>query len=212
MPSKPIVVGLTGSIGMGKSATARLFAEEGAAVFDADAEVAALYAHQGAAVGPVSEIFPDAIKDGAVDRAALAAHLAANPEDFARLEAVVHPLVAAERRRFVTEHTDAGAKIVVLDIPLLFETGLDEHVDAIVVVSAPEAVQRTRVLQRSGMTEAKFRAILARQTPDSEKRERADFVIESSGGLEDARRQVRGIMQRLTDRALGGRNTPGGAA
>lgn len=207
-----IVVGLTGSIGMGKSTTARMFAEEGAAVFDADAEVAALYAHQGAAVAPIAEIFPDAVKEGAVDRAALGSHLHDHPEDFAALEAVVHPLVAAERARFVQEQRAAGAQIVVLDTPLLFEAGLDEHVDRIVVVTAPEAVQKARVLQRPGMTGARFAAILSRQTPDSEKRARADFVVDTAGGLDAARAQVRAIMRRLTDQVRGDRHSPGGEA
>ncbi len=190
-----IIIGLTGSIGMGKSTTAAMFAAEGVPVFDADATVAALYAHQGKAVDAVADIFPDAIRDNSVDRAALAAHLHAHPEDFAALEAIVHPLVAAERARFVAEHADTD--IVVLDTPLLFEAGLDEHVDRIVVVTAPEAVQKARVLQRPGMTEARFRAILSRQTPDSQKRARADFIVDTSGGLESARAQVRAIVTRL---------------
>ena len=199
-----IVVGLTGSIGMGKSTTARMFAAEGAAVFDADAAVAALYAHQGAAVAPIAGLFPDAVKGGAVDRAALAAHLQDNPQDFAALEAIVHPLVAAERTRFVQEQRAKGARIVILDTPLLFETGLDEHVDRIVVVTAPEPVQKSRVLSRPGMTEERFRAIVSRQTPDSEKRARADFVVDTAGGLESARDQVRDILRRLDDTAPGG--------
>jgi dephospho-CoA kinase len=198
---------------MGKSTTARMFADEGAAVFDADAEVAALYAHQGAAVGAIEAIFPDAVKNGAVDRAALAAHLHRRPEDFAALESIVHPLVAAERARFVEAQRAAGAEIAVLDTPLLFEAGLDEHVDRIVVVSAPEAVQKARVLQRPGMTPARYAAILSRQTPDSEKRARADFIVDTGGGLEPARRQVRDIMRRLREMARNGpSSTPGGGA
>ncbi len=207
-----IVVGLTGSIGMGKSTTARMFADAGAAVFDADAEVAALYAHQGAAVAPIAEIFPDAIKDGAVDRAALGAHLHSNPEDFAALESIVHPLVAAERARFVEEQRAKGAALVVLDTPLLFEAGLDEHVDRIVVVTAPEAVQKARVLQRPGMTEQRFAAILSRQTPDSEKRARADFIVDTAGGLASAEAQVRDIVRRLTEGPGGPSAAPGGDA
>src|SRR5690606_30327275 len=127
-----------------------------------------------------------------------------HPEDFARLEAAVHPLVAAERARFIAAQKEKGARIAVLDIPLLFEVGADEQVDKIVVVTAPEAVQKARVLQRPAMTEARYRAILARQTPDSEKRARADFVVDTGGGLEAAKRQVREIMRRLTEETAGG--------
>ncbi len=211
-----IVVGLTGSIGMGKSTTARLFAEEGAALFDSDAAVTQLYAQGGAAVAPIAAIFPDVIIDGAVDREKLASHLRANPEDFAALEALVHPLVAQLRARFVAEQRAQGARVAVLDTPLLFETGLDEHVDVIVVASAPEAVQKARVLARPGMTEARFHSILARQTPDSKKRLRADYVIDTGRGLPAARKQVREVMERITGRLTGvgragrGGDTPGG--
>ena len=190
-------VGLTGSIGMGKSATAALFREAGIPVFDADACVHDLYARGGAAVGPVGEAFPGVVVDGAVDRERLSARLHADPGDFARLEAIVHPLVAAERAAFLADAEARQAPFVVLDIPLLFETGGDARVDVVIVVHAPEPVRRTRVLQRPGMTEAKLDAIIARQTADSIKRERADYTIETSGGIEDARQEVGRIVEAL---------------
>ncbi|MBA4801515.1 MAG: dephospho-CoA kinase [Euryhalocaulis sp.] len=191
------IVGLTGSIGMGKTTTANMFADEGVPVFGADAAVHALYARGGDAVEPIRGIFPDAVRDGAVDRSALAAHLHENPQDFERLEEIVHPLVQAARAQFLENSKESGADIVILDIPLLYETGGEEQLDAVIVVSAPAAVQRERVLQRPGMTEEKFTAILSRQTPDSEKRKRADFVIETGAGLEAARRQVHEVLAAL---------------
>ncbi len=193
-----IVVGLTGSIGMGKSTTAALFAEEGAAVFDADAAVAALYGPGGEASALIAEAFPGcaSVQDG-VDRAALSAALQADPSGFARLEALVHPLVGAARQAFFDRARAEGREIVVLDVPLLFETGQGDAVDAVVVVSAPESVQKHRVLQRPGMSEAKFEAILARQTPDSEKRARAHYVVDTSQGVEAARAQVRDVIAAL---------------
>jgi len=200
------IVGLTGSIGMGKTTTAQMFAEAGARVFGADAAVHALYARGGAAVAAIAEALPEVVRDGAVDRAALAARLQDHPEDFQRLEAIVHPLVQAERAAFIEAARAADAPLAILDIPLLFETGADADVDAVVVVSAPPETQRARVLQRPGMTEAKFEAILARQTPDSEKRRRADFVIETGAGFEAARAQVREVLQALEGTAKGDRD------
>ena len=193
-----IVLGLTGSIGMGKTATAALFKEAGAAVHDADAEVARLYAPGGAAVASVLAAFPAARgEDGGVDRARLSAVLAGDPARFAQLEAIVHPLVASARDAFLAAQRAAGTKIVVLEIQLLFEVGADALVDKVVVVTAPEAVQRQRVLARPGMTPEKFAMILARQTSDAEKRARADFVIETDKGVDDARRQVAAVMAQL---------------
>jgi dephospho-CoA kinase len=189
-----IVLGLTGSIGMGKSATAELFREGGAPVFDADAAVAALYAPGGAAVGPVAAAFPGAVRGGQVDRARLSALLAKDPSGWMRLEALVHPLVAARRRDFLDQARAAGAAVAVLDIPLLFEVGAEREADAAVVVSAPPEIQRQRALARPGMSPEKLDAILARQIPDAEKRARADFVIDSAGGLDKARDQVRAIL------------------
>jgi dephospho-CoA kinase len=192
-----IVLGLTGSIGMGKSTTAQMFVDEGAPVYDADAAVHALYAQGGAAVGPVEAAFPGVVVDGAVDRARLSARVVGHPEALKALEAVVHPLVGAHRTGFFEAAARAGADIVVLDIPLLYETGGDRKVDKVVVVSAPPELQRQRVLARPGMDAAKFAAILARQTPDAEKRARADFVIDTGQGLDHARQQVRDLLTRL---------------
>ncbi|MFC4726011.1 dephospho-CoA kinase [Glycocaulis abyssi] len=192
-----IAIGLTGSIGMGKSTTAALFAQQGVPVFDADAAVAAMYAPGGEAVKPVGAMFPDVVRDGRVDREALSAHLKESPADFARLEAIVHPLVAARRAGFLEQARKDGAWCVLFDIPLLFETGMEDHVDVIVVVSAPEDIQRTRVLARDGMHAEKLDMILARQTPDGEKRQRADFIIDTSKGVDDARHQVRAVLDAL---------------
>ncbi|MBO9501243.1 dephospho-CoA kinase [Brevundimonas sp. A19_0] len=194
-----IVLVLTGSIGMGKSTTARLFAEAGAAVWDADAAVHALYARGGAAVGPVEAAFPGTTVDGAVDRTRLAASLQDDPEAFARLEAIVHPLVRADREAFIARAEADARPVVVLDIPLWFETGADRTgVTAVVVASAPAEEQRRRVLARPGMTEARFQQILARQTPDAEKRAGADVVIDTGHGLDHARKQVELLMARYT--------------
>lgn len=191
------VIGLTGSIGMGKSATANLFREAGIPVFDSDACVHALYARGGAAVTPVGEAFPGSVVDGAVDRARLSQMLRDDPTGFERLEAIVHPLVSRAREVFLDQARSEDAALAVLDIPLLFETGGDALVDTIVVVHAPDAVRRARVLQRPGMTAEKLDAIIARQTADSIKLEKADFVVETSGGIDDARRQVDDIIQAL---------------
>ena len=194
-----IVLVLTGSIGMGKTTTARLFEEAGAAVWDADAAVHALYARGGAAVAPVEAAFPGVTEDGAIDRTRLAARLQAHPDEFARLEAIVHPLVRQDREAFVAQALDEGRSVVVLDIPLWFETGADRTgVAAVVVVSAPPEEQRRRVLSRPGMTEARFQQILARQVPDAEKRAQADVVIDTGRGLAHAREHVELLMERLT--------------
>jgi dephospho-CoA kinase len=192
-----ITVGLTGSIGMGKSTTAAMFAEEGAPVYDADAEVHRLYAPGGAAVGPVGAAFPGVVRSGAVDRALLGARVLGDPAALARLNAIVHPLLGASRAAFFERARAAGAEIVVLDIPLLFETGGEAAVDAAVVVTAPEAVQRERVLARPGMDVAKLDALLARQMHDTEKRARAHFVIDTGQGLDRARDQVRQVLGAL---------------
>ena len=193
------IVVLTGSIGMGKSTTARLFEEAGAAVWDADAAVHKLYQKGGAAVDAVEAAFPGVVVDGAVDRTRLSARLQDNPAGFSTLEAIVHPLVRADREAFIARAHDEGRAVVVLDIPLWFETGADRTgVTAVVVVSAPEAEQRRRVLSRPGMTETRFRQILARQVPDAEKRVRADVVIDTGRGIPHARDQVRLLMDRLT--------------
>lgn len=191
-----IVLGLTGSIGTGKSTTSEMFRSLGVPVHDADATVHELYRNE--AVGPVGEAFPGVIKDGVVDRKALAAHLAARPEDFRRLETIIHPLVRQKENAFLEAQRGAGARLVVLDIPLLFETGGDRRVDKTVVVTCGPETQRLRVLARPGMTEEKFAMLLARQIPDAEKRARADLVVNTDNGLEDAREQVEQIVESLT--------------
>lgn len=190
------VLGLTGSIGMGKSATARMFRALGVPVHDADAAVHALY--RGAAVGPVEAEFPGVARDGAIDRAALGARVLGDAEAMKRLEAIVHPLVRAAETEFLSQARSSGARLVVLDIPLLFETGGDGRVDAVAVVSAPKAVQRERVLAREGMTDEKFATILAKQMPDVEKRRRAHFVIDTGRGFAAAEHQVEGIVRALS--------------
>lgn len=192
-----IVVGLTGSIGMGKSTVAKLFAEEGAPAFDSDAAVHALYAPGGAAVAPIEAAFPGVTKDGGIDRTALSACVVGDVEAIKRLEAIVHPLVRKAQAKFLQANLVAGADIVVLDIPLLFESAGAALFDKIVVVSASAEVQRERVLVRPGMTAEKFEALLARQVPDAEKRARADFVIDTGGALEATREQVRAVLDAL---------------
>ncbi|MFG1427498.1 dephospho-CoA kinase [Roseixanthobacter glucoisosaccharinicivorans] len=190
------ILGLTGSIGMGKSATAGLFRTEGVPVYDADAAVHALY--RGAAVAPVEAAFPGVTKDGAIDRPALSARVLGDAEAMKRLESIVHPLVRGQEMAFLDRARAAGARLVVLDIPLLFETHGEQRVDAVAVVSAPADVQRTRVLERPGMTAERFAAILGRQLPDSQKRARAHFLIDTGRGFESARHQVRGIVRALS--------------
>ena len=190
-----IVIGLTGSVGMGKSTTAGLFASEGVPVFDADATVHALY--RGPAVEPVEAAFPGVTKDGMIDREALGSYVIGDAAAMKRLEAIVHPLVRAARQDFLAAARAQGAALAVLDIPLLFETGGDTEVDVVVVASAPEPVQKARVIARPGMTQARFEAILAKQMPDAEKRQRARFVIETGEGLDHAARQVRDVIAAL---------------
>jgi dephospho-CoA kinase len=189
----PFRIGLTGSIGMGKSTTAAMFAEEGAAIWDADQAVHRLYARGGAAVAPVAALCPEALEDGAIRRDTLALWVQAGPGNLTRLETVVHPIVAEDRARFLAE---TGAAVAVFDVPLLFESGADAEMDLNVVVSVPEAVQRDRVLARAGMTAEKLALILSRQMPDAEKRRRADQVIDTST-LEGAARAVRVLMQEI---------------
>ena len=195
-----IVIGLTGSIGMGKSTVAKMFAEEGAPSFDSDAAVHRLYAPGGAALAPVEAAFPGIVSGGGVDRAALSARVVGDPEAMRRLEAIVHPLVRQEQAKFVAAQRERGADYVVLDIPLLLESGRAPDVDVVVVVSAPPKVQRARVLARLGMTEEKFERLLALQMPDAEKRARADFVIDTGADIEATRAQVRVVLDALGER------------
>ena len=191
-----IVLGLTGSVGMGKSATAKMFADEGVPVFDADAAVHTLY--EGEAAPLIEAAFPGTVSAGRVDRERLSRAVVGNEEAFARLEAIIHPLVRKAREQFLAAAKADGAEVAVLDIPLLFETGGERKVDKIVVVSAPHLVQKERVLARPDMTEGKFSAIVAKQMPDSEKRKRADFVIDTSRGFKAAREDVRAILRTLS--------------
>ncbi|MDQ1194264.1 dephospho-CoA kinase [Brevundimonas vesicularis] len=194
-----ILLGLTGSIGMGKTTTTAMFADLGAVVWNADDAVHRLYAPGGAAVGPVGEAFPGVVVDGAVDRTRLAEALGKDETAFRRLEAIVHPLVAQGRAADLDAARTAGVELAVLDIPLLFETGGDRAVDAVVVVTADPAIQEERVLARPDMTRERFDAILARQMPDAEKRARADFIIDTGRGLEAARAEVEAIVAAVLD-------------
>jgi dephospho-CoA kinase len=196
-----IKLALTGSIGMGKSATAAMFAARGVPVYDADAAVHAVYGKGGEAVAPLEWHFPGVIgPDGAVDRNKLREKVAKNADAMKKLEAIVHPIIGGLQRAFLEQAEKAGHDIVVLDIPLLFETGGDKRVDAIVVVTAPADVQKQRVLARGGMTEDEFEAIVARQTPDSVKQKRADFVINTGLGFPYAEAQVDAILEALRSR------------
>jgi dephospho-CoA kinase len=188
-----VVIGLTGSIGMGKSTTAGFFADAGVPVYDADSAVHRLYA--GEAVALVEAAFPGVSNREGIDRGELARRVVGDAEAMKRLERIIHPLVRREEERFLAEAQRAAAPVVVLDIPLLFEAGAAHRVDAIVVVTAPAEMQRERALSRPGMTEDKFQALLAKQMPDAEKRRRADFVVDTSQGFDSARRQVRAILQ-----------------
>ena len=189
--ARPYVIGLTGGIGMGKSETAKLFAAEGIPVHDADAAIARLYAKGGGAVESLAGAFPGTVKDGVVDRRALSALVVKDPAALARLEALVHPLVQQDRKDFLNHAT---APIILFDIPLLFETGAEKEMDAVVVVSAPDPVRRARVLARPGMTAEKFESLKARQMDDAKKRQQADYVVTTDKGLDRAREQVRMIL------------------
>jgi dephospho-CoA kinase len=193
---RPFVLGLTGSLGMGKSTAARFFAEAGVPVHDSDAAVHALY--EGEAVPAIERAFPGSTAGGKVDRAKLASMVLKDKAALGRLETIVHPLVAVSTERFLAQAQKSGAAVAVLDVPLLFEAGLDCRCDAIVVVSAPAEVQRQRALERPGMNEEKFAALLAKQMPDVEKRRRADFVLDSSGSFDYARSQVRDILRAVS--------------
>jgi dephospho-CoA kinase len=186
------IIGLTGSVGMGKTATARFFAEEGVPVHDADAVVHRLY--ESDAVAAIEEAFPGTTAGGKVDREKLAVRVLGDPAALQRLEAIVHPLVQQAERQLLAEAEARDERVAVLDIPLLLETGGDRRVDAVVVVSAPAEVQYSRVLARPGMTLEKLEAILQKQIPDAEKRRRADFVVDTSAGFDAARAQVRAIL------------------
>lgn len=188
------VLGLTGSIGMGKSSTAAMFRELGVPVYDADAAVHAIYQKGGRAVAPLGQRFPEALIDGAIDRSVLRAQVLNNRDAMAELEAIVHPLVGLSQLEFRETARSEGRPLIVLDVPLLFETGGDQRVDAIAVVSAPLADQRARVLSRPGMTEEDFNAILAKQMPDADKRARADFVISTAWGYDFTRAHVQIIV------------------
>lgn len=190
-----IVLGLTGSIGMGKSTTAKMFSEAGVPVHDSDAAVHRLY--EGAAAPQVEALFPGTTSEGKVDRERLAQAVVGNPQALEKLELLIHPMVRQDADRFVAKHCARGTPLILLDIPLLFETGGTGRVDKVVVVTAPAEVQRERVLARPGMSEEKFKAILDRQTPDAEKRARADFIIDTSHGVDAARVEVRRIIESL---------------
>lgn len=191
-------IGLTGSIGMGKSTTAKLFVDAGVAVNDSDAVVHDLYAGEAAPL--VEAAFPGTTRDGMVDRQILGRQLAQDPAGFKRLEEIVHPLVRKRESKFLAQQREAGTDMVVLDIPLLFETGAEQRVDVIVVVSTDPQIQRERVLARPNMTEEKFNMILSRQTPDAEKRRRADYIVDTGHGVEAARDQVAEIIADLKKR------------
>lgn len=189
------LIGLTGSIGMGKSTTMQMFAEQGIPVYDADAAVHAIYS--GEAVPAVEAAFPGTTADGKVDRQKLSAFVLGKPDELKKLEDIVHPMLGAHRAAFLKQAEESGATAAVLDVPLLFETGGEKRMDAVVVVSAPADVQRARVLARDNMTPEKLDAILARQMPDAEKRKRADFVVDTSSGLEPVRVHIRDILEQV---------------
>ncbi len=187
-----IILGLTGSIGMGKSTTAKLFAEAGVPVYDADATVHKLY--EGKAAAAIEAAFPGTTADGKVDRARLSAQVVHDPAAIKRLEQIVHPMLGASRQKFLEDAERSGAAVAVVDVPLLFETGGEKRVDAVVVVTTTPEIQRQRILARDNMTGEKLDAILARQLPDAEKRRRADFVVDTSNGLDPVRARIRDIL------------------
>jgi len=187
-----VILGLTGSIGMGKSTTAKLFAEAGVPVYDADATVHMLY--EGQAAPAIEAAFPGATVDGKVDRNRLSARVVHDPAAIKLLEAIVHPMLGASRQKFLHDAEQSGAPVVVVDVPLLFETGGEHRVDAVVVVTTTPEIQRQRILERPNMTEEKLDAILARQMPDAEKRKRANFVVDTSHGLDPVRARIRDIL------------------
>ncbi len=193
-----IVIGLTGSIGMGKTTTAKLFADEGVPVCDSDAVVHDLYRSE--AVSPIAVAFPQAVQEGRVNRDVLSHILRENPAQFSVLESIVHPLVRSKQDAFVAQHKQNGEAVALLDIPLLFETKAESRVDVVVVASCSPEIQRERVLSRPGMTEEKFAMILSRQMPDVDKRRKADFIIDTGRGIEDARMQVRSVLRALSQR------------
>jgi dephospho-CoA kinase len=190
-----LILGLTGSIGMGKSTTAKLFAEAGVPVYDADATVHKLY--EGEAVPAIEATFPGTTANGKVDRAKLSARVVHDPAAMKRLEEIVHPMLGASRQKFFDDAKASGAAVVVVDVPLLFETGGEKRVDAVVVVTTSPESQRERVLARGTMDERKLDAIIARQIPDAEKRKRADFVVDTSHGLDPVRAQIRDILNQV---------------
>jgi dephospho-CoA kinase len=194
-----LVLGLTGSLAMGKTTVTEMFAAEGAATYDADAAVHAFY--RGEAVALIEAAFPGTTKDGAVDRSALAARVTGNPASLAALERIVHPLARQAENRFRERAAREGRRVIVLDIPLLLETGGEARVDAVIVASAGKGIQHERIMVRPGMTAEKATALLARQMPDAEKRLRAHFIVDTSGSLDATRRQVRDIMRALAGRA-----------
>ena len=188
-----IVLGLTGSIGMGKSTTAKLFAEAGVPVYDADATVHMIY--EGEAVPAIEAAFPGSTANGKVDRQRLSAQVLHDPAAMRRLEQIVHPMLRAHHEKFLADAERSGAAVAVVDIPLLFETGGEKGVDAVLVVSATPEIQRQRILARDNMTDERLNAILARQLPDAEKRRRADFVVDTSHGLDPVRKRIRDILE-----------------
>lgn len=196
-----IVAGLTGSLAMGKTETAKMFAAHGIPVFDSDAEVHRLYGKGGEAVPLIERAFPSAVSGGSVDRARLSELVTSDPQSLAMLESLVHPLVESARDRFLREARRKNHRLVLLDVPLLFETGLDRIVDKVIVVSAPAHIQRQRALARNGMTPEKLDSILSRQLPDAEKRRRADFIVDSSRGIPAATAQVGRIVAELLGKA-----------
>jgi dephospho-CoA kinase len=187
-----VILGLTGSIGMGKSTTAKLFAEAGVPVYDADAAVHMLY--EGEAAPAIEVAFPGATVDGKVDRNKLSARVVRDPAAMERLEQIVHPMLGASRQKFLHDAERSGAPVAVVDVPLLFETGGENRVDAVVVVTTTPEIQRQRILERPNMTDEKLDAILARQMPDAEKRQRAHFVVDTSHGLDPVRKRIRDIL------------------